>query len=242
MPWCLFLLNKVQKWAINCKIWKRTRTVSNCSVLCVLHLLMNDATLNFLRENDVIGYINAITLHCVSQADTLHFIFFIYRKKKKVEHNRRSLAQRAPAHTAHKKKKRGKKYTYTTDWLSITLLLFPTEPTMNLHRQRSRQRQRTDPRLRNDCSESVLVMWFVTPSALLLIWLGDGLRPAVSNETADPDRTGKEREAESARNRLRSVTAARRRGNSSRKSAETMGDSLAHAHESVCIRYTESDP
>lgn len=54
------------------------------------------------------------------------------------------------------------------------ITLPPTGQTMNLHSERYGQRRRTGPRLHNDCSESVLVMWFVTPSALPLMWLRDG--------------------------------------------------------------------
>lgn len=68
------------------------------------------------------------------------------------------------------------------------ITLPPTGRTMNLHSERYGQRWRMGPRLHNDCSESVLVMWFVTPSALPLMWLRDGLRPAVSNEMVASDR------------------------------------------------------
>lgn len=59
---------------------------------------------------------------------------------------------------------------------------------MNLHSGRYGQRRRTGSRLHNDCSESVLVMWFVTPSALSLMRLRDGLRPVVSDEMVACDR------------------------------------------------------
>ena len=69
-----------------------------------------------------------------------------------------------------------------THWFCLTrsLPLYhitfpPTGQTMNLHSGRYGQRRRTGSRLHNDCSESVLVMWFVTPSALSLMWLRDGL-------------------------------------------------------------------
>lgn len=47
--------------------------------------------------------------------------------------------------------------------------------TMNLHSPRYGQRRRTASRLHNHCTESGLVMWFVTPSAPPLMWLRDGL-------------------------------------------------------------------
>lgn len=40
----------------------------------------------------------------------------------------------------------------------------------------------------SDCGGSVLVMWFVTPSTLLLVWLRTGLQTAVSNEMVACDR------------------------------------------------------
>lgn len=86
-----------------------------------------------------------------------------------------------------------KRATHTQARLTDTGVLYritrlPTGRAMNLHSERSGQRQRTGPRLHNDCSESVLVMWFVTPSALSLIWLRGGLGPAVSNEMVASDR------------------------------------------------------
>ena len=62
---------------------------------------------------------------------------------------------------------------------------------MNLHSQRYGQRQRTGPRQHNDCSDSVPVMWFVTPCAPSLMRLWDGLRPAVSGEMVASDRGGR---------------------------------------------------
>lgn len=69
------------------------------------------------------------------------------------------------------------------------ITLPPTGQTMNLHWERYGQRRRTGSGLHNDCGESVLVMWFVTPSALPLMWLRDELfGPAVSDEMVASDR------------------------------------------------------
>lgn len=72
----------------------------------------------------------------------------------------------------------------------------PTGQTMNLHSERYGQRRRTAPRLHNDCSESVLVMWFVTPSAPALMWLLPGLGPPVSEEMVASDRRSSSRNQE----------------------------------------------
>lgn len=95
------------------------------------------------------------------------------------------------------------KHTHSLPLYHITLL--PTGQIMNLHSERYGQRRRTGSRLHNDCSESVLVMWFVTPSALSLMWLWDGLRPAVSSEMAAPDRRSRA-ETRKRLARLQSVT------------------------------------
>lgn len=91
---------------------------------------------------------------------------------------------------------------------------------MNLHSERYEQRRRTWSKVHNDCSESVFVMWFVTPSVLSLMWLRDGLWPAVSDEMVVSDRRSKA-ETRKCLACLQSVTGPRKTGSEKMTTAKT---------------------
>lgn len=124
-------------------------------------------------------------------------------------------------------------HTHSLPLYHITLP--PRGQTMNLHSERYGQRRRTGSRLRNDCSESVLVMWFVTPSALSLMWLRDGLRPAVSNEMVASDRRSRA-ETRKRLARLQSVTTGPgNTGLENMTTAKTLGDRGGVFTSCLCV-------
>lgn len=100
------------------------------------------------------------------------------------------------------------------------ITLPPRGQSMNLHSERYEQRRRTWSKVHNDCSESVFVMWFVTPSVLSLMWLRDGLWPAVSDEMVVSDRRSKA-ETRKCLACLQSVTGPRKTGSEKMTTAKT---------------------
>lgn len=112
---------------------------------------------------------------------------------------------------------------------------------MNLHSERYEQRRRTWSKVHNDCSESVFVMWFVTPSVLSLMWLRDGLWPAVSDEMVVSDRRSKA-ETRKCLACLQSVTGPRKTGSEKMTTAKTSRYILGGCTSvSVCLNELNID-
>lgn len=123
------------------------------------------------------------------------------------------------------------------------ITLPPRGQSMNLHSERYEQRRRTWSKVHNDCSESVFVMWFVTPSVLSLMWLRDGLWPAVSDEMVVSDRRSKA-ETRKCLACLQSVTGPRKTGSEKMTTAKTSRYILgggACTSVSVCLNELNID-
>lgn len=114
------------------------------------------------------------------------------------------------------------------------ITLPPRGQSMNLHSERYEQRRRTWSKVHNDCSESVFVMWFVTPSVLSLMWLRDGLWPAVSDEMVVSDRRSKA-ETRKCLACLQSVTGPRKTGSEKMTTAKTSRYILGGVYLSECV-------
>lgn len=114
------------------------------------------------------------------------------------------------------------------------ITLPPRGQSMNLHSERYEQRRRTWSRVHNDCSESVFVMWFVTPSVLSLMRLRDGLWPVVSDEMVVSDRRSKA-ETRKCLACLQSVTGPRKTGSEKMTTAKTSRYILGGVPQWVCV-------